>query len=209
LQNLAASFGAKAGIDVYADPPVVALLGDVRGRLLKYATEAWIEHSPRVVAGMEEGLRQIESTAARTLSTTETDPTAISSLLGEYLRRVKEGSRTQAEFDKFSDILHSALQDPHVHSQSVKVSPPVPINSGRSVPSSSSTRCTTPPAVAKSLEVTVRPAPNPDRQAAVAAATGFVVCIVLLTSAPLTRQYPSRNLPPCVAPVSSARGLPI
>ena len=196
---MTASFGANAGIDAYADPLVATLLGDVRGRLLQHATEAWIEHSPRVVAGMEEELRQITSIAARTLSipptaTTEIGPSAagpglsVLSLLGEYVRRVKEGSMTQAEFDELSDVLlsESASQDPHrVHSPSVKVScpssrtaPPIPVKSGRSVPSSSSARRTAPPAVANPLEVTVRPARNSVRQAAVAAATGLVVCII-------------------------------
>ncbi len=189
---MVASFGANAGINAYVDPPVVMLLEDVRGRLLQYATVAWIEHSPRVVAGIEERLHrdQIASAATRALSTppaptTETGPSARPSasdfmLLGEYARRVKKGSMTEAEFDKHCDSVLTVSQDPHrVHSPSVTVFPPssqaaasVTTILGRSVPSSS------PAVVANPLEVTVRPAPKPVRQAAVTAAAGLVVCIV-------------------------------
>ena len=169
------------------------LLKDVRGRLLQYATEAWIEHSPRVVAGMEERLRQRASTATLALpippaSTTETGPSAGSNptvllLLGEYVRCVKDGSMTQAEFDKLSDVLLSTSQDSHsVHSPSATMSPPslqtsqpLLTKSGHPVPSSSSVTCTAPPAVANPVEVTVRPVPDPIRQATATAVAGLVV----------------------------------
>lgn len=193
LQALAVEVGANASINASTDPEVATLLDDVRGRLLQYATVAWIEHSPRVVAGMEETLRQIASTATRTLSTpptptTETSPSAGPSmsdflLLGEYARRVKEGSMTQAVFDEHRDSVLKASPDPHcVHSPSVTVSPPsahtaapIPTMLGRSVPSSSRTA---PVVVANTLGATVRPAPRPVRHAAVATTAGLVVCIV-------------------------------
>jgi hypothetical protein len=189
------AFGRDAGIDVYADPPVATLLEDVRSRLSKYATVTWIEHSPRVVAGMEERLRQIASTAALGITTppadtTETGPEPsafdVKKLIGEYARRVKEGSMSQAEFDKHLDSLLTVGLIPHpVHSSSVTASqppsqtaPPIPTNSGGSVPSSSVAPRTSPAVVTNPPDVTVRPARNPVRHAAVASSSRVSVCIV-------------------------------
>lgn len=135
-----------------------------------YATYAWIENSPRVVAGVEEGWRQIASTGAHTLSiptaattTTETGPGAVLSLLSEYRRSVKEGSMIRAEFDKLRDILLEPSRDPHSESTSVMVSPPSSqtapiIHMEPSVPSSLSARCTARPA--NPLEVCIDYSPQ-------------------------------------------------
>lgn len=171
MLNVVTAFGRDAGIDAYADPPVATLLEDVRSRLSKYATVTWIEHSPRVVAGMEERLRQIASTAALGITTppadtTETGPEPsafdVKKLIGEYARRVKEGSMSQAEFDKHLDSL---LTPPS------QTAPPIPTNSGGSVPSSSVAPRTSPAVVTNPPDVTVRPARNPVRHAAVASSS--------------------------------------
>lgn len=107
LQNVVATFGRDAGIDANADPPVAVLLEDVRSRLSKFATVEWIDHSPRVVAGMEETLRK----------------TAFDQkLISEFVRRIEEGRpMTQAEADKH--FASAAGPDPHhVHSSPVTVS---------------------------------------------------------------------------------------
>lgn len=166
LLNLVVLLGLEAGLDAYTDPPVATLLEDVRSRLSKYATVAWIEHSPFVVAGMEEMLRKTASQADF-------------KIIGEYARRVKEGSMTRAEFDKHFDSILTTGPDLHhdppssvpVSQPSLQTAPPTPTNSGGSVPSSSFAPHTSPAVVANPPEVTVRPAPNPVRQAAVASSS--------------------------------------
>jgi hypothetical protein len=169
LQNVVVAFGRDAGIDAYADPPVATFLEDVRNRLCQYATVAWIEHSPCVVARIEEMLREFK-------------------LINEYARHVKEGSMTQAEFDKQYDIFTEGTDLHHVNSSSVTVSqppltaPPTPTNSGGSDPSSSFAPHTSPAVVANSPEVTVHPAPNPVRQTAVESSLSRLVCIFVAVS---------------------------
>ena len=170
-QNAVAAFGGDAGTDAYADPLVASLLEEVRSRLSKYATASRIGHPPSVVAGIEEMLHKIESEWK---------------LIGEYTCRVEEGSMTQAEADKhFVSVLTVGPDPHHVHSSSATVSqallqtaPPIPTNSEDPVPSCSSAPRTSPAVVADPPEVTVRPAPNPVRQDAVASSSSCLVCTV-------------------------------
>ncbi|KAH9037340.1 hypothetical protein EDB84DRAFT_1437470 [Lactarius hengduanensis] len=118
--------GSRAGVDVAADTQVGTFLQDVRGQLLQHATSEWIEHSPRVVAGREDQLRQLA--AARALPA----PARLSPLplddysqLAEYAKRVNEGTMTSTEFEEHRlRVLTAGRGVPSVASPSLSVVPP-------------------------------------------------------------------------------------
>lgn len=65
-QNSVHAAARNAHIAVERDPEVASFLADVRGSMLHHATLAWLEHSPRVVGGFEERIRQLAQRSAPT-----------------------------------------------------------------------------------------------------------------------------------------------
>ena len=194
---MVAAFGRDVGNNAYADPVVATLLEKVRSRIAMYLD---IKHPPLVnVAGMEEMLKKIESDW---------------NLFHDNTLRLNDGSMTQAEYDKYFVSFMTAGPDPHhVSSSSVAVTstplqtaPPIPTNSGGSVPPSSSAPRTSPTVVANPPDVTACLVPNPVRQDAVASNSSRLVCTVYFTVF-LIHQFPSRNLHLQVALVTNVRGL--
>ena len=97
--------GAHVGIDIGVDGQITAFLQAVRDRLLWYATEAWISHSPCVVTGLEEELHC--RAAALAPATSPAAGACLSpapqldafALLSKYMQRVKVGTMTVTKFD--------------------------------------------------------------------------------------------------------------
>src|SRR6266702_4472850 len=113
--------------------------------------EEWVEHSPRVVAGMEENLRCLAAARASTTSpslATDTPSTPEAEdyrLLAEYAKRMQAGTMTRAEFDTHLLRVFIAGQNPHpVRSPALSTVPrpsrplaPSPAASGVAAPSRS------------------------------------------------------------------------
>ncbi|KAI9450354.1 hypothetical protein BJY52DRAFT_1227243, partial [Lactarius psammicola] len=165
LETVFAS-GAHLSVDAGEDVQVAAFLRDVRARLLPHATEAWLEHSPRVVAGMEEELRR---RAAAPSAVPVLDPIVAPAaprpspvplqddfaLLLEYSQRVKAGMMSEAEFEAHKCPRSSV-------SPAVSVAPP-PLSLAPS-PSALGAIAASFPAVSPSLSVVPPPssqAPSP------------------------------------------------
>ncbi|KAI9457127.1 hypothetical protein BJY52DRAFT_1187551 [Lactarius psammicola] len=130
------ALGAHIGVDAGKDAQVAAFLRNVRAHLLPHATEAWLEHSPRVVAGMEEKLwRRAAAPFAVpvlaliiTLATPRPSPVPLQDdfvLLLEYSQRVKVGMMSKAEFEAHKMRVLTTGQRPRSSvSPAVSVAPP-------------------------------------------------------------------------------------
>ncbi|KAI9436459.1 hypothetical protein H4582DRAFT_2058754 [Lactarius indigo] len=128
--------GARAGLDVGSDAQVAGFLQDIRGRLLHHANETWIDHSPQVVEGREEQLRQLA--AVRTMPAPVASvidsvvPAWLSPLpldefsrLVEYTKQVNEGSMSLAKFEEHKRrVLTTGPDGALAASPSLSVVPP-------------------------------------------------------------------------------------
>ncbi|KAI9429085.1 hypothetical protein BJY52DRAFT_1200674 [Lactarius psammicola] len=172
LETVFAS-GALIGVDAGADVQVAAFLRDVRARLLPRATVAWLEHSPRVVAGMEEELqRRAAAPVAVPVVAPVAEPDSRPSpappqddfqLLLEYSQRVKAGTMSEAEFEGHKVRVLTAGQRPHAFAFSAHSVVP-PSSSLAPSPAAVGTVSASSPAVSPSLSVVPPPssqAPSP------------------------------------------------
>ncbi|KAH9022798.1 hypothetical protein EDB84DRAFT_489010 [Lactarius hengduanensis] len=80
LLELVYSLGADTGQNVAIDLEISKFLGEVRYHIFHHASAAWLDHSPRVVAGMEEQLRQQAVGALSTRAPTSLPQSALRSL---------------------------------------------------------------------------------------------------------------------------------
>ncbi|KAI9450540.1 hypothetical protein BJY52DRAFT_1191772 [Lactarius psammicola] len=139
--------GAHIGVDAGKDVQVAAFLRDVRARLLPHATKAWLEHSLRVVAGMEEELQRLPLQDNFML-------------LLEYSQRVKAGTMSEAEFEAHKVCVLTAGHCPR-SSVSPAMSVALPPSSLAPSPSALGAIAASSPAVSLSLSVV----PPPSSQA--------------------------------------------
>ncbi|KAI9436140.1 hypothetical protein BJY52DRAFT_1197181 [Lactarius psammicola] len=149
LETMFAS-GAHIGVDTGEDVQVAAFLRDVCARLLPHATVTWIEHSPWVVAGLEEELL---------LAPPQDD----FQLLLEYSQRVKAGTMSEADFEAHKLRVLTAGQRPHA-SVSPALSVVPPSSSLAPSPSALGADVAPSPALSPSLSVILPPlsqAPSP------------------------------------------------
>ncbi|KAI9459842.1 hypothetical protein BJY52DRAFT_1222851 [Lactarius psammicola] len=173
LETVFAS-GVHIGVHAGEDAQVAAFLRNVRARLLPHTTEVWLEHSPRVVAGMEEELRQ-RATAPSAVPVLDLivapaaprpSPAPLQddfALLLEYSQWVKAGTMSEAEFEVHKVGVLTAGQRPHSSvSPAVSVAPPP--SSLAPSPSALGAVAASFPAVSPSLSVVPLPssqAPSP------------------------------------------------
>jgi len=188
------SAGADAGEDVAADPEIAAFLAEVRNCLLRHATADWLDHSPHVIAGIEDQLCSLAAVA-------QPGPAPAFNgyvWLAKYAAQLAEGTMSWMEFEKHRvDII---LTDPALQSGDPVSSPeaastvpqstpcsalpgaspvPLPSSLGASPGLSVLFSCLSPwvlkPTLARGAAL-LSSGPHPIRQVAVAATASPVVC---------------------------------
>ncbi|KAI9432297.1 hypothetical protein BJY52DRAFT_1199258 [Lactarius psammicola] len=166
LETVFAS-GVHIGVDAGKDVQVAAFLRDVHTCLLPHTTVAWLEHSPRVVVGMEEELQHCAAapvTVPVVAPVAEADPCPSPAppqdnflLLSEYSQRVKAGTMSEAEFEAHKVHVLTAGQQPHASvSPVLSVAPP----SSSLAPSSSALGPDVAPSPTLSPSLSVVPPPS-------------------------------------------------
>ncbi|KAI9450699.1 hypothetical protein BJY52DRAFT_1191606 [Lactarius psammicola] len=166
LETMFAS-GAHISVDAGEDAQVAAFLRDVRACLLPHATEAWLEHSPWVVAGMEEELWQHAAAPVAVpvvAPVAEADPRPSPAppqddflLLSEYSQRVEAGTMSEAEFEAHKVRVLTTGQRPRASvSPALSVAPP----SSSLAPSPSALGADVAPSPALSPSLSVVPPPS-------------------------------------------------
>ncbi len=110
LQGLVYSAGADASEDVASNPEITAFLAKVRDRLLCHATVDWLDHSPHIIAGIEDQLHLSEAAAPP-------DPAPPFDgyvWLAKYAVQLAAGTMSWMEFEKHR--INIILTDPSLQS---------------------------------------------------------------------------------------------